>query len=891
MANERLVLVDGSWLIFRAYFAIPANLSTASGLPTNATYGFAAMFRKLLAGRKIDRGAVVFDAPGVTLREEKYSAYKAQRPPLANELRVQLEWIDKVVRAHDFPTLRLAGYEADDIIGTLARKGVAAGMDVLIVAGDKDFAQLISPQVKMMDTLRDVTYDEELVFKKWGVRPDQIVDLLALMGDTVDNIPGVAGVGQKGAATMLAKFGSLKGIYERLEELKGKQRTVMEDNRAVAMLSYDLATIDCNVPLTVTLDDLKLPDIDAVRVDTLYRELEFNSLLSGGGDPRGTPGTPATEPTAYTTCLSLEQARTELERVFANGLVAVTPLYDGASPVHAMLVGLSFAAAPGNAIYLPLRGVGTTLGDAGLELARPYLEAVGLLKIAHNAKALWILLRQHGIQLRGLHADTMLASFLVDPNKLIPHRLDQLAREYLQRILQPYKQLVGVGLKELALVEVEIEQSAAYACHIADAIVGVWGPLSKRLESEQQIAHLNAVEAPLSYVLGQMELDGIKVDKEDLRQMGEEFAVRRADEEKTIYQLAGHEFNIGSTKQLSRVLFEELMLPVITKTKTGYSTDSEVLERLAPKHEIARHLLQHRSLSKLINTYTDVLQNAVSPHTGRIHATFQQTTGVSGRLISTDPDLQRTPVRTPEGRRIRQAFIADPGNQLISADWSQIELRVLAHFCADPLLVESFQLNLDVHRRTAGQIFECPPETVTSEQRSVGKTVNFATIYGQGATALGQILGIPRKDAQRYIDGYFKAYAGVRTWLDATIEAALKTGYVTTLLGRRRYIPELSSNSAMDKQAGQRIAANTPIQGSAADICKLAMLQITALMRERGLKSRLLLQVHDELVFECPASEVEAASAIIRDRMEHAYPLKVPLVVDIGVGKSWGDAH
>jgi DNA polymerase-1 len=889
MANERLVLVDGSWLVFRAYFAIPANFRTASGLPTNATYGFASMFRKLLAGRKIDRGAVVFDAPGVTHREVKYAQYKAQRPPIANELRVQLEWIDKVVRAHDFPILRVEGYEADDVIGTLAKKGVEAGMDVTIVAGDKDFAQLIGPQLKMMDTMRDVTFDEELVVKKWGVKPSQIIDLLAIMGDTVDNIPGIAGIGQTGAVKLLTTFGSLKGIYERIDELKGKQKATLEEQRANAMLSYDLATIDTNVPVPFTLDDLRIPEVNAARVNALYRELEFNSLLSGE-EPGGADDSGAAMPCI--TCSDPDRARAELDRVFAASPVAVTPLYDGLSPVHAELVGLAFSAEPGHAIYLPFRGAGATLGDAGLEIARPYLESADKAKVVHNLKALWILLRQRGVELRGVVADIMLASFLVDPNKCIPHRLDQLVREFLQRTLQPYKLLVGAGQKELPLVEIEVERTSAYACHLADAVIGVWKPLSARLESEHQVEHMHAVEMPLSFVLGQMEIDGIKVDKDDLARMGEEFATRRNEEEQAIYRLAGHEFNIGSQKQLSRVLFEELQLPVITKTKTGYSTDSEVLERLAPKHEIARHLLQHRALSKLINTYTDVLQNAVSPKTGRIHANFQQTTGVSGRLISTDPDLQRTPVRTPEGKRIRRAFVADPGRtKLISADWSQIELRVLAHFCADPLLVDSFQKNLDVHRRTASQIFHCEPEAVTSEQRSIGKTVNFATIYGQGATALGQILGIPRKEAQGYIDGYFKAYAGVRKWLDETIAQALANGYVTTILGRRRYIPELSSNSAMDKQAGQRIAANTPIQGSAADICKLAMLQITSQMKERGMQCRMLLQVHDELVFECPESEVDAACAIVRDRMEHAYPMRVPLVVDVGVGNSWGEAH
>jgi DNA polymerase-1 len=492
--------------------------------------------------------------------------------------------------------------------------------------------------------------------------------------------------------------------------------------------------------------------------------------------------------------------------------------------------------------------------------------------------------------------DTMLESFLVDPFKLIPHELGQIVKEYLQRTIPPAKRVLGAGQKIKLFSELDASELREWACQRVEAIAAAFVPLRERLDVEGHREYLETVELPLSWVLGQMELDGIAVDRSDLATMGSEFAERLAERETKIYEIAGREFNIASPKQLGEVLFDEMKLPLIKRTKTGYSTNAEVLERLAAKtelvgHEIAEHLLEHRKLAKLINTYTEVLQNAVNPATGRIHATFQQTVGVSGRLITTEPDLQRTPVKTPEGKRIRQAFVAAPGCKLISADWSQIELRLLAHVTGDPQLVDSFTRGLDVHRRTAGQLFDVEPEQVDAKQRAVGKLVNFATIYGQGATALGQILGVPRKQAQTYIDEYFAYYAGVRAWLDATIAQAHIDGYVETVLGRRRYIPELSSNNWQDRQYGERISANTPIQGSAADICKLAMLAIARDLEAAKLETKMLLQIHDELVFEAPEAEVEQVVAIARDRMEHAYPLEVPLVVDIGVGANWGEAH
>ena len=885
---ERLVLVDGSWLVYRAFFAIPANLQTKAGLPTNAIFGFATMFRKLFAGRMPERGAVVFDSPAATFRELKFPAYKAQRPSMPAELAAQLETIDRLVAVHRFPVLRKPGYEADDIIATLARLGVEAGLEVVIVAGDKDLAQMVGEHVRMQDTMRDVVYDAELVRKKWGVPPARIPDLLALMGDSVDNIPGVPGIGEKGAAGLIEKYGSLDGVLAHLGELKGKQKAALEEHREAVQLYRALATVDTAAVLDVTLDALRLTPPDPQELDAMYRELEFFSLLSGGGAAR-VGDAPDIEVEVPATAAA---AAAVIAALPAERPVAVVPLFEPPGRVqHARLVGVALAVEGRSPIYLGFRGVGAALGDPAVELVRGLLAEPGRPKFVHDVKQLAILCTRHGLALAGPIVDTMIASFLVDPVKCIPHALDQVAREYVQRSIPAAKSLLGSGQSARAPGAVEIAAAAKYAGQLADVVLALGPVLRKRLGEAGQVAHWEQVERPLAEVLGRMELAGIRVDREDLTRMGEEFRARKLEIELRIYALAGQEFNIGSTKQLAEILFEKLKLPVIKKNKTGYSTDAEVLERLAVKHEIAAQILAQRELAKLINTYTDVLREAIAPETGRIHASFQQTTGVSGRLISTDPDLQRTPIKTPEGKRIRRAFVAPPGMLMLSADWSQIELRVLAHFSKDPRLCEAFRDKLDLHRRTAGLLFSVEPEAVTKEQRDVGKTVNFATIYGQGATALGQILGVARKDAQRYIETYFEYYGGVRRWLDETIAKAHVDGYVTTLLGRRRYIPELSSRTDSDRAAGERIAANTPIQGSAADLCKLAMLQIDKGLPAVAPGARMLLQVHDELVFEVPEAEVDAVSGLVRGVMERPYPLDVPLEVSIGVGASWGAAH
>jgi len=889
---ERVVLIDGSNLVYRAFFALPQSLMTATGLHTNAVFGFALMFKKLFAGKLPAFGAVIFDAPGGTsVRVAQYADYKATREAMPSDLSAQIPIVKDLVRANGFEILQICDVEADDVIGTLTRMAKDAGHEVQIISSDKDFAQLIDDRCRMIDTLRDVTFDAELAKKKWGIRPDQMIDYLSLVGDKVDNVPGVAGIGDKSATEMLATYGTLEGIYAELEapesKIKGRQLKALTENKANAFLSKKLVTIDQYVALPKTLNELRIVPPDTSVLNKLYVELQFYSLL---GDEERSALADGEEPTDYGVIVDSVELKAFLD---SADPIAVYPVYDEEPPAISAIVGFALATGVGRARYVPFvaKKGPTATADTHAGLIA-WLGDASKKKVFHDMKEAWRACTRDGFALRGTRFDTRLASFLVDPAKVIPHRIDQLAKEFLQRTVKPAKSIIGAGQKLLRFSECKPEALSSWACHLADALIALHPILVERVEQEGQTEQLLARDLPLSYVLAQMEVDGILVDKANLEALGVEFAARLVGYEKDIWKSAGREFNISSPKQLGEILFEDLKLPVIKKTKTGYSTDADVLEALAPKHEIAQLLIEHRKLAKLINTYTEVLARSVYPRTGRIHATFQQTTGVTGRLISTDPDLQRTPVHTPEGKRIREAFIAPPGKQLVVADWSQIELRLLAHVTGDPQLVEAFTNGRDVHRKTASQIFSVPFDEVTKEQRNIGKTINFATIYGQGPTALASMLGINSKDARRYIDAYFVLYEGVRKWLDATGQEALANGYVSTMVGRRRYIPELSSNSPMERQMGKRIACNTPIQGSAADLCKAAMLPLPAAFSAANLDAKMLMQIHDELVFEVADGDVAATEAVVKGVMEHppGFELRIPLVADVGHGHSWAEA-
>ena len=883
--TARVVLIDGSSLIFRAYFAIPSSFTTANGLHTNATYGFALMFRKILTGKMPEFAAVVFDAPGKTFRDDRYPEYKSHRPKMDGDLVEQLPWIDKVVEVHDFPVLRVPGVEADDVIGTLTRQALEAGYEVQILSADKDFAQLIDDRVRMVDTMRDITYDAELVRKKWGVRPDQMRDYLAIVGDKSDNVPGVPGVGQKTVKELLSEYGDLQTILQRRDELTGRAKGIAK-HAELALLSQELVTIDQHLNLDVSLDDLRVSAPDPAPINNLYRELEFNSLLADE-DRDGIEG-------IDTDKFERVQSLDEIDEVITQLLdktAAIIVLCEPPGYVMGDIVGVALATGKGRAWYIPMFAPRGGLGLAALRRLAPYLEDPDQQKVVHDLRDVLCLLRRDDIELRGVQTDVQLASFLIDPTKNIPHTMSQVTKEFLQRTLKPLKDLVGSGKSQQKISDCDADDTAAWACHVAVALAEMRQPVIDKLRDEGREHLLHDVEIPLSYTLADMQLAGVRVDPGELRAMEIEFTQRRDAIASQIFEAAGGEFNLNSPKQLGEVLFDKLELPVIKRTKTGYSTAADVLERLAADHEIPRLVLRWRTLEKLINTYTRVLVDSRDPGTGRIHATFQQTTGSSGRLITTNPDLQRTPIRGEDGSRIRRAFIPRDGWVFISADWSQIELRMLAHFCKDPALLESFREDIDLHRRTASMLFDVPPDEVSSRQRDMGKTVNFATIYGQGATALGQQLGIKRSEAKGLIDRYFDGYSGVRRWLDDTIAQAHEVGFVETLIGRRRYIPELKSNNFSDRGYGERVAANTPIQGSAADLCKLTMLDIGRQIETRGLELTMMVQIHDELLFECPPHEVEDAVALIRDRMEHTVKLEVPLKVDIGTGASWAEAH
>lgn len=885
---HRVALIDGSGLVYRAWFAIPSNLRTTFGLHTNAVYGFAQMFRKLLAGRTPRYGAVVFDAPGrQTFRDAAYPAYKAGRPRMPEELREQLPWIERLVAAHDYPILRVPGVEADDVIGTLTAQALERGHEVTIVSGDKDFAQLVSERVRLFDSTKEVVYDPELVRRKWGVPPERFRDWLALVGDKIDNVPGVPGIGAKTATHLLEQYGDLQTILAHAPEIRGRAGKALRAHEDQARLSQELVTIRQDVPLELTLDDLEVPPPSPEKLNAIYRELEFFSLLSAEQVADATRH----EQAQFFVVDDLDMAREALSRECSlSEPVSVYLLVEYPSHLVGELVGIALSPRPTFGLYFPLRGPGKVLGQEGLDVLRPWLEDPAHPKVCHESKRDLVALERAGIQLAGVVGDTALASYLVDPTQHLPHRLEQVSRAYLGRALQPVRTLVGGGRSMKRFAELSVDRAGAWACHNAEAIGALWPELARRARDAGVWRHLHDIDLPLAPVLARVERNGIRVDPEVLVRLEARYEAEKQDLEAQMHALAGHPFNPGSLPQLGTVLFEELGLPVLKRTKTGYSTASDVLERLASRHPMVPLVLRWRTLAKLIHTYTRVLREAVGPD-GRIHPTLQQTVSASGRIISTDPDLQRTPVRTEEYREVREAFIASEGHRIVSADWSQIELRLLAHFTEDPLLLEAYQHDRDIHAATASQLFGVPLSQVTPAQRNVGKTVNFATIYGQGATALAQQLQIERSEAQRYIQTFFETYAGVQRWRDQVVTDAYVHGYVGTLLGRRRYIPELSSNNFTDRSYGERIAVNTVIQGSAADLCKLAMIRVDAALRERGLAARMVLQIHDELLFDVPESEVEQVSELARREMAQVVALEVPLVVDVGVGASWAEAH
>ena len=905
------VLVDGSSWLHRAFNALPA-LSTKAGEPTGALYGVLNMLRKLLADYRPDYLAVVFDAPGKTFRHAMFADYKAHRPPLDPQLVQQIEPLHACVRALGLPLLQVTGVEADDVIGTLTRQATARGLPVLIVSGDKDLTQLVDDRVRMLDTMKNVVTDVAGVEQKFGVSPALIVDWLALVGDSSDNIPGVPGVGPVTAAKWLREYGSLDHLVANATAISGKIGDKLRAGLEQLPLSRRLATLDCNVLLPLAFEDLRPTPPDAAALRALYERYEFRSWLKDlSSDRREISAlTPApvmvqpsldleempSEPTHYQ--LVLDQAALDgwLERLHGADLFAFDTETTSLNYLDARIVGVSFAVTPREAAYVPLAhdypGAPDQLNrEHVLEQLRPLLESADRPKVGQHLKYDLHVLANHGVALRGIRHDTLLESYVLDSTAR--HDMDSLAERHLKLRTIRFEDVAGKGAKQLTFNQVALEQAGPYAAEDADVTLRLHQCLWPPLEREPGLRRLyEELEIPLIDVLARMERAGVRVDAAALRQHSGELAQRLWELEQQAYDLAGEKFNLGSPKQLQAILFERLGLPAGKKTATGQSSTAEdVLQELALTYPLPRVILEHRTLSKLKSTYTDRLPEQIHPRTGRVHTSYHQAVASTGRLSSSDPNLQNIPIRTPEGRRIRQAFVPEPGWVMLAADYSQIELRIMAHLSGDEGLLRAFAAGDDVHRATAAEVFGVTLEAVSAEQRRSAKAINFGLIYGMSAFGLAQQLGIERGAAKDYVDRYFARYPGVKAYMEDTRQRAAERGYVETVFGRRLYLPDIRARNAQLRQAAERAAINAPMQGTAADIIKRAMLAVDRWLRESAFPARMIMQVHDELVFEVAEDAVSLASERIRAAMVAAAELRVSLDVDVGVGANWDEAH
>jgi DNA polymerase-1 len=883
-----LYIIDGNSYIYRAFYAI-RNLSTSYGLPTNAVFGFANMLLKVIKEKSPDLVAIAFDPKGPTRRHVEFKEYKAHRPPMPRDLVPQIPYIHKLVEAFRIPVFIQEGQEADDVIATLAHQAEAAGIEVTIVTGDKDILQLVGPNIKVYDTLKEKVYEPKEVEERFGVLPDRVVEIMGLMGDASDNIPGVPGIGEKTAETLIKQYGTIENLLAHAQEItKPKLRQSLMDNAHLARLSRELARLHDDVPIRIDYDALKVKEPDNPALLALLRELEFPSLL------KYVTQEPEKEK-HYVAVLDEAGFQNLLRTLSSAEEFCFDTETTSLDPMQAGLVGMSFSIRPREAYYLPL---GHAYLDApkqidlehALAALKPLFKNASIRKIGQNMKYDLLVLCHYGIEVKGIYFDTMIASYLLNPGRP-SHGLDALALEFLNYKTTTYTDVTGSGKKQIGFNEVDIKTAADYSGEDADITLRLKQILEPRLREQNLESLFRDIEMPLMEVLVDMERTGVKVDADFLQVLSKRLEKETAKIVETIYELAGTEFNINSSKQLADILFVKLQLMPTKRTKTGFSTNVDVLEELAHVHPLPAEILKYRTLSKLKSTYIDALPAMINPKTGRLHTSFNQTVTATGRLSSSDPNLQNIPIRTDVGREIRQAFIAEGGASLISADYSQIELRVLAHMSADPGLIQTFIEDQDVHTRTASEIFGLPPDEITPEMRRKAKAVNFGIIYGISAFGLAQDIGVSNTEAKRYIESYFARYPKVREFLDKTILDAKTKGYVNTLFGRRRFIPELTSSVAAVRSFGERTAVNTPIQGTAADLIKIAMIHIQQRLAREGLKSKMILQVHDELVFEVPDSEMEVMKKLVKEEMEGVVTLLVPVSVDMGVGKNWDEAH
>lgn len=913
-----LVLIDASGWLFRAYHALPP-LSNARGEPTGAIFGMVNMLKRLQKDYAPEHIAVVFDAPGKTFREEIYAEYKANRDATPADLLHQWPIIVDMVGAMGLPVLSISGVEADDVIGTLAKLGEAAGHEVLIVTSDKDMAQLVNERVKLVDTMKNRVMDPAGVVEKFGVPPARIVDYLALIGDTSDNIPGVSGVGPKTAAKWLNEYGSLEQIIARADEIKGK---VGENLRAALPqipMSHDLATIRCDVALPMSLEALVPGTPDTERLAAIYRDSGFHRALEELGAPpapsvprarmASEPATLAASPAAVTEALPPSAKTVATAVVDEDGLATLLAALEAADVIcldtetdaldamQSGLVGLAFAVKAGEGWYVPLAhnylGAPPQLDlKATLARLRPVLEDAAKPKLGQHIKYDLNVLARHGVHVRGVAFDTMLESYVLDAagNR---HDMDTLAEKYLGHKTISFTDVAGKGKAQLTFNQVALDEATAYSAEDADITLRLHEALYPKVSALPALKQVfETIEMPLVPVLAAMEFAGVRVDTALLTRISSELAVKMDELQSECWREGGGEFNLGSPKQLQTILYERLQLPVLGKTPKGDpSTAENVLEELAAQHALPRLILEWRGMSKLKSTYADNLPKQINPKTGRIHTSYHQAVAQTGRLSSSDPNLQNIPVRTAEGRRIRQAFIADEGHALLSIDYSQIELRLMAHFSGDERLQDAFRRGLDIHQATAAEVFGLALEDVGSEQRRAAKAINFGLIYGMSAFGLAKQLAIPRGDAADYIERFFTRYPGVKQFMDATREQAKGRGYVETLFGRRLYLPDINSRNAGQRQYAERTAINAPLQGTAADLIKLAMIDLAAWLPEHAPDLRMILQVHDELVFEGPTARLHALGPVIAGRMCRAAALAVPLVADWGVGANWDAAH
>jgi DNA polymerase-1 len=933
MSEKKLFLLDGHALVFRAHYAfIGRPLINSKGVNTSAMTGFVRALWDIMKNQKPSHIGVAFDPPGPTFRHTEFPAYKANREATPDDIKIALPIIRDIVRAFNIPIIEVPNYEADDTIGTIAKKAEADGFKVYMVTPDKDYAQLVSENIFMYKPSRQGNgvdiYGVPEILEKWQIkRVDQVIDVLGLQGDSVDNIPGIPGIGAKTAVKLLNLYDSVEGLIANSDKLKGKQKEKVIEFAEQGLLSKKLATIDVNVPIEFNGDDFLIEEVNKEKLGEIFKELEFRSLAkqilegpkataagtqgslfgpamtSGSGKPRKDFNAPAAHSIAdknmqnteheYHIADTPEKRADLIATLEKHDLICFDTETTGVDANEAELVGLSFAVKPGEAWYVPI-SADQTEAKAIMAEFKGVLENEKIAKVCQNIKYDALISKWYGVEMQGRYCDTMLAHYLLEPG--LKHNMDYLAETYLKYQPVSITTLIGKkGKNQLTMRDVPVEKAAVYAAEDADITLQLWKEFEPQLKEEKLEELYETMEAPLSKVLVDLEYEGIKLDSDFLNDYSKVLAERVAKAENAVYEKAGIKFNIASPKQVGQILFEKLEIPYRwRKTKTGqYSTDESKLTELAKDHDIVENILRFRGLAKLKSTYVDALPKMVNPRTGRIHSSFNQALAATGRLSSNNPNLQNIPIKTEEGREVRKAFIPrDENHILLASDYSQIELRLIAEISGDEAMLEAFQKGQDIHRATAAKVFEVEYDDVTADQRRTAKTVNFSIIYGAGATNLSQQLDIPRSEAKTIIEAYFKQYSGLKKYMEETVEFARANGYVETLSGRKRKLRDINSKSGLARAGSERIAINTPIQGTAADLMKLAMIEIHQVFKERNFKSRMILQVHDELVFDVLKEELEIVQPIIEEKMKNAMPgLKVPLLVESGTGQNWLEAH